>query len=75
MKCKGQSKKNCTIIHCTIILTDALNDWGKSHKSKARAATTFAKTWSQQLSQETAKTQKAALKQVDAEDYIMYWKC
>ena len=67
MKCKGQSKKNCTII-----LTVAFNYWGKSQKSKARAATTFATTWSQQLTQETAKIQKAALKQADTEDYILY---
>lgn len=68
MNCKGQSKKNCTVI-----LTVALKDWGKSEKSKAGAATIFAKTWSQQLTQETAKTQKAALKLDDAED-ITYWE-
>jgi hypothetical protein len=68
MNCIGHSKKNCTLI-----LTAALNDWEKSHKSETKAANTFAKTWSQQLTQETAKTQKAALKQVHA-DYIMYWK-
>jgi len=31
-------------------------------------------TWFKQLMQETAKTLKAALKQADAEDYIMYWE-